>query len=205
MITSPSMPITSVMWVILRAAVAQARGLHHDVDGRDQHLADGLGGQRIAAHGDHGFDAGQRLARRVGVQRAHRAVVAGVHRLQQVECLGSADFADDDALRPHTQAVLDQIAHGDLAFAFDVGRPRFQADHVRLLELQFGGVLAGDDALVLVDELGETVQQRGLAGAGAAGDERVDPAAAHDAEDFRAFRRDRAELDQVIEPAACPS
>ena len=41
----------------------------------------------------------------VGVQRAHRAVVAGVHGLQQVERLGSADFADDDAFGPHTQAV----------------------------------------------------------------------------------------------------
>ena len=87
----------------------------------------------------------------VGVQRAHRAVVAGVHRLQQVERLGSAHLADDDALGPHAQAVLDQVAHGDLALAFEVGRARFQAHHVRLLQLQFGGVLAGDDALVVVD------------------------------------------------------
>ena len=125
--------------------------------------------------------------------------MAGVHRLQQVERLGSADFADDDAFRPHAQAVLDQIAHGDLAFAFEVGRPGFQAHHVRLLQLQFGGVLAGDDALVVVDELGEAVEQRGLAGAGAAGDDGVDAAAADDLEDLGAFRRDRAELDQLLE------
>ncbi len=41
--------------------------------------------------------AGQRFARVVGVQRAHRSVMAGVHRLQQVEGFRSADFADDDA------------------------------------------------------------------------------------------------------------
>ena len=112
--------------------------------------------------------------------------MAGVHGLQQVERLGSADFADDDAFRPHTQAVAHQIAHGDLAFAFEVGRPRFQAHHVRLLQLQFGGVFAGDDALVVVDELGQTVEQRGLAGTGAAGHQRVDAAAA---DDLRGSRR----------------
>ena len=80
--------------------------------------------------------------------------MAGVHRLQQVEGLGSAHFADDDPLGAHTQAVLDQVAHGDLALAFEVGRAGFQAHHVRLLQLQFGGVLAGDDALVVVDEAG---------------------------------------------------
>ena len=31
-ITSPSIPMTSVMWVILRETVAQARGLDYDVD-----------------------------------------------------------------------------------------------------------------------------------------------------------------------------
>jgi len=32
-----------------------------------------------------------------------------------------------------------------------------------LLELQFGGVFAGDDALVVLDVAGEAVEQRGLA------------------------------------------
>ena len=35
--------------------------------------------------------------------------------------------------------------------AFEVGRAGFQAHHMRLLQLQFGGVFAGDDALVVVD------------------------------------------------------
>src|SRR5476649_791310 len=39
--------------------------------------------------------------------------MAGVHGLQQVECFGSADFADDDAFWPHTQTVTHQVAHGD--------------------------------------------------------------------------------------------
>ena len=83
----------------------------------------------------------------VGVQRAHRAVMAGVHGLQKVEGFRSAHFAHDDAFRAHAQAVPHQVAHGDLALAFQVGRAGFQAHDVRLLQLQFGGVFAGDDAL----------------------------------------------------------
>jgi len=91
--------------------------------------------------------------------------VAGVHGLQQVERLGAADFADDDALGSHAQAVAHQVAHRDLAFALDVGRAGLEPHHVGLLQLKLGRVLAGDDALVVVDVVGQTVQQRGLAGA----------------------------------------
>ena len=125
--------------------------------------------------------------------------MAGVHRLQQVERLGSADFADDDAFGAHTQAVAHQFAHGDLALALDIRRTGFQPHHVRLLQLQFGGVFAGDDAFVVLDELRQAVQQRGLAGAGAAGDQHVAADAADDLQDLGAFGRDRAELDQLIE------
>ena len=155
--------------------------------------------QRVAAHGDHRFDAGQAFARAVGVDRAHRAVVAGVHRLQQVEDLRSAHLADDDALGPHAQAVLDEVAHGDLALAFDVGRAGFETHHMRLLQLQLGRILAGDDALVEVDVAGQAVEQRRLAGAGAAGDDDVAADAADDLQDLGAFRRDGAELDELVE------
>ena len=55
------------------------------------------------------------------------------------------------------------------------GGPRLQRDHVLLAQLQLGGVLDGDDALVVRDEDGEHVEQRRLAGAGAAGDDDVQP------------------------------
>src|SRR5262249_33509552 len=74
----------------------------------------------------------------------------------------------------------------------------FEPHRVRLLQLQFGGVLAGDDALVVIDEAGETVEQRGLAGAGAAGDEGIDAAAADHLQDFGAGRGNGSEFDQLI-------
>src|SRR6185312_12956260 len=83
--------------------------------------------------------------------------------------------------------------------ALEIGRSRFQAHDVRLLQLQLGGIFASDDSLVVVDELGETVEQRGFSGTRAAGDQRVDPGAADDAQDFRTLRRDGAEADKLIE------
>ena len=75
--------------------------------------------------------------------------MAGVHGLQHVEGLLAAALAEDDAVGPHAQRVLDEIALADFAVALDVGRARFHARDVRLLQLQFGGVLDGDQALVL--------------------------------------------------------
>ena len=78
--------------------------------------------------------------------------MAGIHGLEHFERFRSARLADDDAIGPHTQTVPDEIAHGDLTLAFEVRRPRLEADDVRLLQLQLGGVLAGDDALVVLDD-----------------------------------------------------
>jgi hypothetical protein len=172
MMTSPSMPITSVMWVMRREpSRRRCAWMMTSID--EQIISRRVFEGSEAAHGDHRFDTAQAFARGVGVERAHRAVMAGIHRLQQVEGLGSAHFADDDALGPHTQAVLDEVAHRDLPVALDIGRPGFEAHHMRLLQLQFGGVLAGDDALVVVDVVGQAVQQRGLARTGTAGDDDV--------------------------------
>ena len=199
MTTSPSMPTTSVMWVILREP--SRRRAAWTITSTEPAIISRMvfDGQRVAAHRDHRFQTADGFARAVGVQRAHRAVVAGVHRLQQVESFRAADLADDDPLGTHTQAVLDEIAHGDLAFAFEVGRPRLETHHVRLLQLKFGRVFAGDDALVVVDEpvrqlssvvLPEPVppEIRTL--------QRTRPMMSRIG---LACRRDRAELDQLLE------
>jgi hypothetical protein len=75
--------------------------------------------------------------------------MAGVHGLQEIESFGAANLTHDDALRAHTQAVFDQIAHGHRTLALKVGRAGFQAHNMGLLQLKFGGVFAGDDALIL--------------------------------------------------------
>ena len=104
-------------------AVPEAGLLDDQVDGAGHLLADGPHGQVDAGHQHHGLDAGQRVARAVGVDGADRAVVAGVHRLEHVQGRGVADLADDDAVGAHAQGVLDEVADGDLAPALDVGWP----------------------------------------------------------------------------------
>ena len=92
------------------AAVAHALDLDDQVDGAGDLGADGARRQAGDAHLHHVLDAGQRVARGVGVDGADRAVMAGVHGLQHVEGLGAAHLADDDAVGPHPQRVADQVA-----------------------------------------------------------------------------------------------
>jgi len=68
-----------------------------------------------------------------------------------------------------------------------------------LLQLKLGRVLAGDDALVVVDELRQAIEQRRFAGAGAARHDGVDAAAPDDLEDIGAFLLRSAEIHQLGE------
>ena len=140
----------------------------------DDLLADRPQRQVDAGREHERLEPGERVARRVRVDRRQRAVVARVHRLEHVQRLGAADLADDDPVGAHAQGVADELADADLALALDVRRARLERDHVVLLELELGRVLDRDDALVVRDEGGQRVQQRRLAGAGAAGDQHVE-------------------------------
>ena len=109
----------------------------------------------------------------IGVDGGHRAVVAGIHRLQHVERFAGADLADDDPVGAHAQRVLDQFALGDLAPALDIRRPRLQPHDMLLLQLELGRVLDGDDALAIVDEGRHGIEHGRLAGTGTARNEDV--------------------------------
>ena len=172
-ITSDSMRSTSVMCVIAARAVDEPRDLDEQVERARDLLADRAQRQVDAGRQHERLEPGQRVARGVGVDRRQRALVARVHRLEHVQGLGAADLADDDPVGAHAQGVPDELADADLALALDVRRPRLERDHVLLLELELGGVLDRDDALVARDEGRDRVQRRRLTGAGTAGDEDV--------------------------------
>ena len=84
--------------------------------------------------------------------------------------------------------------------ALDVGGPRLQSQDVVLVQLELGGVLDGDDPLVVGDRGGQHVQRRGLARAGAAADEDVHPSADAGVEEVPRGRAEGAEGDQVLGP-----
>ena len=129
---SPSRPTSSVMCVILRRAVAEARNLNHQIDGARNLLADGARAHVRVGHADHHFETGDAVARRVRVDGRERAVVARVHGLKHVERFFAADLADDNAVGTHTEGVNHQIADLDGAVAFDVGGAGFHARHMGL-------------------------------------------------------------------------
>ena len=167
------MPVTSAMATTPRA-VAQTRHLHHDVDGGGKLSANHFVGNMLAGHHHHGLEPREGVPRRVGVDGGHRAVVTRVHGVQHVQRLGPTRFAHDDAVRAHTEGVDHQVALRNRARAFDVDRARFEAHHVRLLELQLGRILDGDDALLLRDKAGERVEHGGLTRARSARDHHVE-------------------------------
>ena len=125
-------------------------------------------------HADHVLQARNGIAWVVGVNGGQRTFVAGIHRLHHIHRFRAADLANHDPVRPHPQGVANQCPLVDFTLAFDVRRARFQADDMRLLELQLGCVFDGDDALGLRNESGQYVEQRGLAGTRAAGNKHVD-------------------------------
>ena len=72
--------------------------------------------------------------------------------MEHVQGLAASALADDDPVRAHVQGVADQQSNRDLAFAFQVRRPRLEGDHVLLAELELCRVLDGDDPLVIGNE-----------------------------------------------------
>jgi hypothetical protein len=66
--------------------------------------------------------------------------MTGVHCLQHVKRLLAADFADDDAIGAHTQAVDEKLPLANGSLTFYIGGPRFQADNIFVSELKLSGV-----------------------------------------------------------------
>ena len=83
--------------------------------------------------------------------------------------------------------------------ALEVRRARLELDDVRLVELELGGILDGDDALVLGDERRQHVEGRRLARTGAAGDEDVEPRLDTGAQELEHLRGRRPEVDEVVD------
>ena len=152
----------------LARPVLESGGVDDQVDRRGDLVADRAEGQLVAGHQDHRLEPSQHVRRRVRVTGRERPVLAGRHRLEHVQRLARATLPDDDPVGPHVEGIAEQVADGDLALTLDVRRPGLELDHVRLAQLELGGVLDRDDPLVLGDERRQDVEGGGLARAGAA-------------------------------------
>jgi hypothetical protein len=125
--------------------------------------------------------------------------VSGVHGLEHIEGFATAAFADDDAVWSHTESIANEVCCGHAATSFDVWRSGFEAEDVFLLELEFGGVFDGDDAVIIGDEAGEGIEECGFSGASSAADDDIE-ACFHGAfEEHDHFGGEGAEFEKVFE------
>src|ERR1035437_4558150 len=137
--------------------VAHTGSLHHDGEGRGNLLANGFFGQIHIAHGHHGFESGDGVARGVSVNGGRGPFVTGVHGLEHVKGFFATDFTDDDAVGAHTETVDKQLPLLDGALTFNIGRPGFKADDVLLRQPKFGRVFDSNQALVVGNILRQDV------------------------------------------------
>jgi hypothetical protein len=68
-----------------------------------------------------------------------------------------------------------------------------------LLKLKFRRIFASDDALILVDIIGQAVQERRLARAGTPGNDDIAADAANDLQKLGTGRRNGAEADELVQ------
>ena len=150
--------------------------LDHDLDCTGNHLLDGPGGHVKARLQDEAFQSQQGVVSRVGVEGAG-AVVPGVKRSHQIQRFGAANLAHNNPARIHAQAGADQITEGHISVLRIQGPLGFQGDPELVMKRDFAGILHCHDDVRVPDEGAKAVQQRGLARAGAAGNECIFPEA----------------------------
>ena len=122
--------------------------------------------------------ARQRLLGGVRVNRAEAAEMAGVERLQQVERLGAAHLADEDAIGSVSKRRAQQVGDGDrrqrrFLSERHLRATRLEPQQVRLVEMNLGRLLDDDDAVAVRNVRRQRIEQRRLAGAGPARDQDV--------------------------------
>ena len=102
------------------------------------------------------------------MDRADAAGMPGAPGLQEIERLGAAHLADRNAVGPQAQRRAHEIGQrGDAVLGA-------QRHEVRRCALQFAGILDQHHAVVGLGDLGkQRIDEGGLAGRGAAGDEDV--------------------------------
>ena len=194
MMVSPSMPTTSVMLVTRREPSPGAPSARSTSSASADLLAHrawiGSSKPDICIIISRRFE---RVARRVGVHGRDRAVVAGVHGLQHVERTRRRGTSPTMMRSGRMRRLLRTRSRCVTSPRPSTFGGRVSSRHdVRLLQLELGRVLDGDDALGVGNERRQAVEQRRLAGARTAGDQDVQPA--------RTMARSRSPAAAVIEP-----
>src|SRR3972149_3168494 len=137
--TSPSMPWTSVMLVILRVPSLRRdwwtmRSTAEAICSRMARTGRSTPAMRTIVSSRESMSRG-------GLGGRGRAVVARIQGLDHAQALPRTTLPDDDPVGPHPEGVPDELPDRDRALALDVGRPGLEGHHVLLPGLELGGVL----------------------------------------------------------------
>ena len=102
----------------------------------------------------------------------------GVERLQKIEGFRTANLAYQDAIRPVSQRGSEEVGNchwRQRSFLSErrLCSSRFQAKHVRFVEMNLRGFLDQDDAIAIRNVCGQGVQKSRFAGTCAARDQNV--------------------------------
>ena len=100
----------------------------------------------------------------------------GIHRLDHIDRLRPPDFSDNDPVRPHPKACLDQVPDADRPAPLHICVSRLHLHEVRnVTDLQLGGVLDRDHSLPRINAVRQDIEEGGLSRACAATDENIEP------------------------------
>ena len=125
--------------------------------------------------------------------------MTGVHCLEHVESFSAAAFADDDSVWPHTESISNEVCGGDSTTALDIWWSGFEPEHVFLLQLEFCGIFDSNDTVVIGDEAGEGIEKSCFPGAGAAGDDDIEPCFHGTFEEHHHFGGEGTEFEEIFE------
>jgi hypothetical protein len=84
----------------------------------------------------------------IGVDRATPAIVAGMHRRQQVTDLGATDLADHQPVRTHAERLTDQISQADRSSQLGVSRPTLDSHDMRMVGRELPRILDDHDPVL---------------------------------------------------------
>jgi hypothetical protein len=93
------------------------------------------------------------------MQGCHGSAMPGVQCQQKIKHFVSAALTDQDSVGSHSKSLADQIFQCNGTKAIRVGRSGQEAQEVRVLRLDFSGVLKRDEALSLGDEREQVIEQ----------------------------------------------
>src|SRR5581483_11041708 len=136
------------------AASVDACNVHDQVDRQSDGFADASVRQSDVRREDAMRHSRQCLVGGVCVDRAQASKVTGIEGLQEVECLSPAYLADDDAIGPVPECCAEQVGDRDsgqrrLMSERHLRASRFESEEIRLLKMDFRGLLDYDDPVAI--------------------------------------------------------